>query len=198
MSGEKIAADVENSTRLNTFIKYAGLEICEDILFHREHLPKKGAQLYQALLVKSVEFQRLKNSQKGKKPVLSKQQYDLIFPQNGVTDISKFDITLYACVIQEMFKQKYQKEIEEVRKWRNEISHQGQKPMSDNDFNQKWASFMQFVASCGINTGKYVNLKTCALDKLSQLNSRYVPYYQLVKTMGLFNPLTADVGICRN
>ena len=169
MPGQQIALQYESWIRLLTLIHCVGFEVCKNILHNLEQLPVDGAQLYQALNGKRADFNKLL-----RKNVLKQDQFNLIFPGNGVTDITKFDITLFTFVITVMFgKRKYQQLVEELRKWRNEEFHQGQIQMTKADFNAKWNAFIQLVGNYGINPNDYVDLKTCALDEQSQLANRY-------------------------
>ena len=169
MAGEEIAVKYEYWIRLVTLIHYVGSKVCKNIIHTVENLPADGAQLYQALNQKRADFDKLL-----RKGVIKQDQYDFIFPQNGVTDIEKFDITLFTFVISVMFgKRKYQQLIEELRKWRNEEFHQGEIGMTKIDFDNKWNAFLQLVGNYGINPNDYIDLKTCALDKQTQVAHRY-------------------------
>ena len=169
MAGEKIAVKYENWIRLVTLIHYVGFEVCKYIVHTVENLPVDGAQLYQVLNGKRADFDKLL-----RKNVLKQDQYDFIFPGNGVTDIKKFDITLFTFVISVMFgKRKYQQLVEELRKWRNEEFHQGQIEMTKVDFDNKWNAFLQLVGNYGIDPNDFADLRTCALDKQTQVAHRY-------------------------
>ena len=172
MAGEQIAIQYENWIRLLTLIHCVGLEVCKNILHHMENLPVDGVQLYQVLNGKRVEFDRLL-----RKNVLKQDQYNFIFPGNGVTDISKFDITLFTFVITVMFgKPKYQQLVGELRKWRNEEFHQGEIKMTKVDFDIKWNAIFQLVGNYGIDPNNFADLRTCALDRQSQISNRYCNY----------------------
>uniref|UniRef100_A0A7M5WTQ7 Uncharacterized protein n=1 Tax=Clytia hemisphaerica TaxID=252671 RepID=A0A7M5WTQ7_9CNID len=169
-AGEQIAANYENWLRLMTLIHYVGFEICKNILHNIEKLPVNGAQLYLALFRRQREFNKLLRKQ-----VLHQDQFDLIFPANGSTDITQFDITLFSLVITVMFgKKKYKVIVNELKKWRNEEFHQGEILMNQVDFNAKWNAFLLLATPYGVNVGKFVDLKTCAMDKISQHNNRFI------------------------
>ena len=169
MAGEKIAVKYENWIRLVTLIHYVGFEVCKYIVHTVENLPVDGADLYQVLNGKRADFDKLL-----RKNVLKQDQYDFIFPGNGVTDIKKFDITLFTFVLSVMFgKRKYQQLVEELRKWRNEEFHQGQIEMTKVDFDNKWNAFLQLVGNYGIDPNDFADLRTCALDKQTQVAHRY-------------------------
>ena len=168
--GGQIALKYENWIRLLTLIHHVGFEVCKKILHQFENLPVDGAQLFQSLNRKRVEFDRLLRGN-----VLKQDQYDLIFPGNGVTDIKKFDITLFTFVISVMFgKRKYHQLINELRKWRNEEFHQGEIKMTKLDFNNKWNAFLQLAGNYGIVANDYDDLRFCALDRQSQISNRYI------------------------
>ena len=167
--GQQIALKYENWIRLLTLIHCVGFEVCEKILHQFENLPVDGAQLFQSLNTKRAEFDRLL-----RKNVLKQDQYDFIFPRNGITDIKQFDITLFTFVIIVMFgKHKYQPLIDELRKWRNEEFHQGQIEMTKIDFHNKWNGFLQLVGNYGILPNDFADLKFCALDRQSQISNRF-------------------------
>ena len=159
-----------------TLIRYVGFEICKNILHNIELLPVNGAQLYLALFRQQREFNRLL-----RKKVLNQNQFDLIFPVNGSTDITKFDITLFTCVITVMFgKQKYKVIVNELKKWRNEEFHQGEILVNHLEFNNKWNNFLLLAAGYGVNAGKFADLKTCAMDRISQHNNRYLYFTEMI------------------
>ena len=168
--GGQIALKYENWIRLLTLIHCVGFEVCKRILHQFENLPVNGAQLFQSLNRKRAEFDRLL-----RKNVLKQDQYDFIFPANGITDIEKFDITLFTFVISVMFgRQKYQQLIDELRKWRNEEFHQGQIEMTKIEFSNKWNAFLQLVQNFGIIPSDYDDLKYGALDRQSQISNKYI------------------------
>ena len=168
--GSQIALKHENWVRLLTLIHHVGFEVCEKIIHQIEKLPVDGAQLFQSLSRKRAEFDRLL-----RRNVLKQDQYDFIFPQNAVTDIKNFDITLFTFVISVMFgRQKYQQLIDELRKWRNEEFHQGQIEMTKIEFSNKWNAFLQLVQKFGIIPSDYDDLKYGALDRQSQISKKYI------------------------
>ena len=170
MDGEKVAVKYENWLRILTFIHFAGWTACKHVLHNLEHLPINAGQLYNALKAKESQFKKLRS-----KNIIKQNQYDLIFPANGLTDISKWDITLFTLVIRVMFgKQKYQMLVDELRDWRNENFHKGKVWFSKNEFNQKWNDLLHFFGQYGVNVNRIAKLKKCSLDKKSQYWNAYL------------------------
>ena len=155
------SAESENWSKLMRLIKEAGHELCKHILHNKENMPRDGAKLYQIFLQKQAEFNTLMNRNK-----LKKIQFDKIFPPNGKTDISRFDITLFTLVIEVMFgKNKYKREIKKLREWRNGITHYGQKAIDHEEFEKYWDDFLKFIDSCGIDGKRFSLLKGKAITR---------------------------------
>ena len=122
----------EKWLRLVTLIDYAGLKLCKDVLHKKEGLPDDGAQLFQKL-----------------KPYENKMQYksqkEILCPSNGITDESKFDITLYTKLIEVMFKPKYNLLIQSLRDNRNDLCHMANKDISESEFEKKWKHLCEML-----------------------------------------------------
>ena len=117
----------ERWLRLVTLIDYAGMYLCKEVLHTKEGLPYDGAQLYSCLKIYKDKMR-------------FKEQKEILCPSNGITDETKFDITLYTSLIQVMFGFKYNALIKDLRDNRNELHHMANKDMSQSDFNKHWNS----------------------------------------------------------
>ena len=117
----------EKWLRLVTLIDYAGRQLCQEVLHKQEGLPCDGAQLYSKL-----------------EPYKGKMQYEdqkkILCPSNGITDESKFDLTLYTKLISVMYKPTYDSLIQDLRDYRNHLYHMGNKDMSESTFDHEWKS----------------------------------------------------------
>ena len=100
----------ENWLRLVVLIDYGGLKLFKEVLHTKEGLPEDGSQLYHELLPYKDKMQ-------------FPDQKEILCPQSGVTDESKFDITLYTKLIEKMFKGRYQDLIKDLRQNRNNLYH---------------------------------------------------------------------------
>ena len=105
-----VREDFENWLLLVVSIDFAGKRLSEEILHNKEQLPRDGAQLYWKL--KCYEDK------------MYYQMHEEIFcPSNGIIDESKFNLMIYAAVIELLFGGKYRDLICKVRDMRNEIFH---------------------------------------------------------------------------
>ena len=95
--------EYEKWLRVATLIDFAGKYLCRKVLHDQEQLPTEGAKLYQELV-------GLKN-----KICRFKDQYDTLCPPNGITDETKFDLTLYTSIIQQKFPNKYDSLVIDLR-----------------------------------------------------------------------------------
>ena len=122
----------EKWLRLITLIDYAGLKLCKDVLHKAEGLPDDGAQL----------FCRLKDY---KNKMQYRSQKEILCPPNGITDESKFDITLYTKLIDVMFKPKYDLLIKDLRDNRNDLCHMANKDISESEFEKRWKHLCEML-----------------------------------------------------
>ena len=113
--------------RLVTLIDYAGRQLCKQVLHEKEGFPYDGAQLCRMLEVYKV---LMKNE----------DQKKILCPSNGITDESKFDITLYTGLISNMFGSKYSSLVMDLRNYRNHLYHMGKKDMPQSNFEDEWSS----------------------------------------------------------
>ncbi|KAL3861379.1 hypothetical protein ACJMK2_007415 [Sinanodonta woodiana] len=78
-----------------------------------------------------------------KKSVLRKDQIDILFPQKGSTDLSKYDITLASallCNIVPALDQQDEPKVKGLRQERNNLMHATSTEMNITDFKNKWTN----------------------------------------------------------
>ena len=143
-----------NWLRLVVLIDYAGLKMCKEVLHTKEDLPVDGRQLYHKLLPFKNEM-------------LYDDEKEILCPPTGVTDESKFDITLYIQLIKKMFGGRYDLLVSDFRKNRNNIYHIPNNDISDSDFEKEWTSTCDMLQRHGFNEIAE-DLKTGSLPKLSK------------------------------
>ena len=128
----------ERWLRLVTLIDHAGMHLCEEVLHTQEGLPYDGKQLYCRLKIYKDKMR-------------FKDQKEILYPSNGITDETKFDIALYTSLIQVMFGSKYDALIKDLRDKRNELHHMANKNMSQSDFDKHWHSTWFMLKGHGFN-----------------------------------------------
>ena len=144
--------EYEKWLRVATLIDFAGRNLCHTVLHVKEQLSTDGAKLYQ-------ELEGLKS-----KICRFKDQQDILCPPSGITDESKFDLTLYTSIIEKQFPKKYNSLVTDLRKSRNSEFHRGNKSLSDKEFDQLWNDTTQMLESHGFDLQLVGNLKTCDLS----------------------------------
>ena len=146
----------ENWLRLVTLIDYAGVHLCKEVLHTKEGLTTDGAELYQTFKDYGI---------KG----LHRKQQEIVFPKNGKTDESKFDITLYTHLIQQMFPSTYNELIKTLRGIRNDLCHMPDKKISESDFEKQWNIICTELQKHGFN------------EPVNELKTGYLPSIESVK-----------------
>ena len=145
----------ENWLRLVVLIDYGGLKLCKEVLHTKEGFPEDGSQLYDELL-----------------PYKDKMQYpdqkEILCPQSGITDESKFDITLYTKLIEKVFKARHRDLIKDLRQNRNNLYHMANKDISDPVFEKRWKSACDMLQRHGF-TEAVDDLKTGSLLTIEKL-----------------------------
>ena len=141
--------------RLVSLIDYAGRQLCKEVLHSTEGYSCDGRTLY-------VELE----------PYKEKMQYQdqklILCPSNGITDESKFDLTLYTKLLEVLFKPKYASMIRDLRKYRNKLFHMGNKQMSELDFEFRWSDTCKMLRSHGF-TESVNDLKNGSLPAEEEL-----------------------------
>ena len=145
----------EKWLRLITLIDYTASKLCKEVLHKNEGLPYDGAQLYCKLKIYKGQMQY-------------KDQKEILCPPNGLTDESKFDITLDAKLIEVMFKPKYNLLINDLRKNMNHLYHTANKDISQSEFEKEWNRMCATLQGHGF-TGRVQGLKTGNLLTIEKL-----------------------------
>ena len=153
----EIFQNSENWLRLVTLTDYAGVDLCKEVLHTKEGLPTDGVKLYQKL--------KKDYNIKG----LYREQEQIVFPKDENTDEGKFDITLYTCLIQQMFPSKYKGLMRTLRDIRNGLCHMSDKKIPESDFQKRWNSICAKLQNHGFNK---------SVDKLK---TGYLPSIEMVK-----------------
>ena len=143
--------EYEKWLRVATLIDFAGRKLCHSVLHNKENLPIDGAKLYKKLEGFKTKICRFKDQQ------------EILCPSNGITDESKFDLTLYTSIIENLFPKKYDSLVADLRNSRNRESHRGSKNLSSIEFDQLWFDTMQMLQKHGFDMQLVGNLKTCDL-----------------------------------
>ena len=158
----------ENCLRLVVLIDYGGLKLCKEVLHTKEGLPEDGSQLYHELL-----------------PYKDKMQYpdqkEILCPQSGITDESKFDITLYTKLIEKVFKARHRDLIKDLRQNRNNLHHMANKDISDPVFEKRWKSACDMLQRHGF-TEAVDDLKTGSLLTIEKLEKILKSIENLIKS----------------
>ena len=148
--------EYEKWLRVATLIDFAGKYLCRKVLHDQEQLPTEGAKLYQ-------ELEGLKN-----KICKFKDQYDTLCPPNGITDETKFDLTLYTSIIQQKFPNKYNTLVDDLRNARNREFHRGNKFLSDQEFADLWKKTTKMLEKHGFEIQLVGDLEKCDLSSDQQ------------------------------
>ena len=142
----------EKWLRVATLIDFAGRHLCYTVLHTKENLPTDGAKLYKELEGFKSKICRYKTQQ------------EILCPSNGITDENKFDLTLYTSIIDIRFPKKYDSLVSDLRKYRNNEFHRGNKNLSNLEFNQLWNDTTQMLQTHDFDLQLIGNLRTCDLS----------------------------------
>lgn len=177
-SNNNLLKEHEKWLRVATLIDFAGRHLCHTVLHVKEQLSTDGAKLYQ-------ELEGLKS-----KICRFKDQQEVLCPSSGITDESKFDLTLYTSVIEKKFPNKYNSLLTDLRKFRNSEFHRGNKSLSDKEFNQLWNSTTHMLESHGFDLQLTGDLKTCDLSTDQQFKDIAMQiFFQGTTQKNIFNYL---------
>lgn len=140
----------ENWIRVVVMIDYAGKQLCSEILHKNYDLPTDGGKLYYRL-------ERYKN----------KMQYkihqEILCPLNKVIDEKKFDLLIYAIVIDSVSGGKYKELLDPLGDIRNKIFHMEDKAISIAEFETLWEEAGAELLKHGFDVNSLNFLKTCNL-----------------------------------
>ena len=169
MGSDKTAEEYEKWLRVITLLHHAGNIACKYVFHDKGKIPDNGNRLYEHLLLNERDLKRK----------CRQEQLELIYPKNKITDTSKWDITLFTCVIHIIFgHDKYYKDfIDELRDYRNSFFHKGTVQMSQDEFNEDWDKISKFFVRYGVEQSDIDTMKTCNLD----LNQNYSNAYSEAK-----------------
>ena len=156
VANNNLFQDYEKWLRLATLIDFAGRHLCHTVLHAKEHLPTDGAELYKELEGFKSKICRYKDQQ------------EILCPSNGITDESKFDVTLYTNIIEKKFPKRYDSLVTDLRNARNTECHRGNKKISDSEFNQLWNDTTQMLQKHGFDIQLVGSLRTCDLSSDNQ------------------------------
>ena len=145
---DNLRTEYSNWLRIAVLNDFAGRRLCHDVLFHRENLPKDGTLLYK-------ELEYLKGES------LYDEQREKLFPPNGITDYTTFDITLLTRIIKSRYGNKYKLLVDDLRKARNAECHRGSKKLSDNEFDQLWDQITDMLKQHHFDLQLVGDLKNC-------------------------------------
>ena len=145
---DNLRQEYSNWLRIAVLIDFAGRRLCHDVLFHKEKLPKDGT-----LLRKELEFLKLER--------LYDEQRQKLFPPNGITDYTTFDVTLLTRIIKSKFGNKYKLLVDDLRKARNTECHRGSKELSDIEFDQLWDEITDMLKQHHFDLQSIGDLKKC-------------------------------------
>ena len=152
-----LSQEYEKWLRIMTLIDFAGRRLCRDVLFTKEKLPTDGALLYQELKDLKSTICRFQD------------QKEILCPANGITDHTKFDLTLLTSIIEKKFGKKYKSLVSDLRAARNEEFHRGDKKLSTTEFEQLWNNTTDMLTQYGFNISLVNELKCCDIFSQYQL-----------------------------
>ena len=152
VTNNNLFKEYEKWLRVATLIDFAGRHLCHAVLHTKEHLPTDGAKLYKELEGFKSKICRYKDQQ------------EILFPSNGITDENKFDLTLYTSIIDKKFPKKYDSLVTDLRNSRNTEFHRGNKKLSDLEFTQLWNDITQMLQKHGFDLQLVGSLRKCDLS----------------------------------
>ena len=139
VSTTKVISEIEHWIRLATFL-HEPLKASLLELFHNPQyggLPRDPVILYKEL--DSLHKQEIEK--KKKKKIISKEQYDKIFPLCQQTNSEKLDVTLLVFLIKQCIPslpKHILRAVESARAWRNFVHHTEPSTIDLQKFNAKW------------------------------------------------------------
>ena len=149
-----LSQEYQKWLRIMTLIDFAGRRLCRDVLFTKENLPTDGARLYEEIKDLKCQFQ---------------DQKEILCPANGITDHTKFDLTLLTSIINKKFGNKYKSLVNDLRDARNRECHRGNKILSAAEFEQLWNDTTDMLTKYGFDVSLVNELKWCDIFSQYQL-----------------------------
>ena len=157
-TAKDISQEYENWFRLMTLVDFAGRSLCRDVLFKQENLPEDEVELFKVLEPLKSRICRFQD------------QKEILCPSTGKADHSKFDVTLFTSIITVKYGNKHRLLVDDLRKARNELSHKGNKLLSDFHFNQLWNDTSQMLVKHGFDPKLVDELKQYDCVSLQNVN----------------------------
>ena len=145
---DSLRKEYANWLRIFVLNDFGGRRLCHNVLFDKENLPKDGTLLYREL-----EYLKSEN--------LFPEQREKLFPPDGITDYTTFDVILLTRIIKSKYGNTYQSLVDDLRQARNKECHRGSKELSDNEFNQLWDEITDMLKKHGFDIQLVGDLKTC-------------------------------------
>lgn len=174
--------EYEKWVRVITLIDFAGRRLCRDVLFNQEKLPTDGALLYEEL--------------KGLKSAICRfqDQADILCPTNGITDHTKFDVTLLTSIIDQKFGDRYKSLVSDLRNARNRECHRGDKKLSVTEFEQLWNDTTDMLKKYGFDLSLVNDLKWCDIFSQYQLQDIAISIQGNIDNIGF----DSNIVYCKN
>ena len=153
--------------RCRILLCHCGMEILKHIFHSDEKIqaPQDGQKLYNFLTCYQNQFFEIKDG----------HELEKLFPQSGITNEEKFDISLYGKVIIAILnyfcnnRQLSQKQLSEIKKdinvtkWlmkkRNELAHNTRLSLSSREFEEMWKEAFSFFQGYGFDMTSFRDLK---------------------------------------
>lgn len=155
-----VLVSYEKWLRLITLLDFGGRSICKDKL-KSEGVPIDGD---------GADLREFFNDHKDK--FTYKRQKLVLCPGDGEkkTDEAKFDISLYTDILRKVYPGKYGELVGDLKIWRNQLFHQGDKVYAQKEFDKSWSKLSAFLQKHGFDLNKVNDWKTC--DFFS--NAKYI------------------------
>lgn len=80
--------------------------------------------------------------------------------QKKKTDETKFDISLYTDILDKVYPGKYGELVGDLRTWRNQLFHKGDKVYAQKEFDKSWSKLSAFLQKHGFDLNKVNDWKT--------------------------------------
>ena len=135
-------------------INYAGKVLCDDILHEKKEVTRKGADLYKKLkkYENEMDYQIHKN---------------ILCPSDKIVDESKFDLMIYAAVVNLMFgdTDEYDNLIDDVIDMWTKIFYMKDVSICTTKFEQLWKDACDMLTEHGFNKESHFVLRNLSSNK---------------------------------
>lgn len=125
--------------RVVASIDHAGKKLCSDILHVNGRLPKDGKELYDQLEKYQKNFQY-------------KIHEEILSPSDKFINEKKFDLLIYAIVIDSIFGDEYDSLLDDVGDLRNKIFHMEDKKICTTESEEMWGEASDVLCKHGFVT----------------------------------------------